>query len=78
MIEVKELAKSFRYDKVALKEKKKRTKTELDPREDEHEFHAVIDVFFSCEPGKVLGLLGPHPLGPRGGGGGARGGGKNQ
>ncbi|NVJ59656.1 MAG: ATP-binding cassette domain-containing protein [Gammaproteobacteria bacterium] len=63
MIEVNELAKSFRYDKVALKEKKKRAKSELDPREDEREFHAVRDVSFLCEPGRVLGLLGPNGAG---------------
>ncbi|WMS88552.1 ABC transporter ATP-binding protein [Pleionea litopenaei] len=63
MIEVKDLAKSFRYDKVALKEKKKRVQSSVDPREDDFHFHAVRNVHFRCEPGKVLGLLGPNGAG---------------
>jgi len=63
VIEIKDLAKSFKYDKVALKEKKKRKEVDKDPREDEHYFHAVRDVSFRCEPGKVLGLLGPNGAG---------------
>ncbi|MEE4244228.1 MAG: ATP-binding cassette domain-containing protein [Kangiellaceae bacterium] len=63
MIEVKQLAKSFRYDKVALKERKKKQVVEVDPREDDFFFHAVRDVSFKCEPGKVLGLLGPNGAG---------------
>jgi sodium transport system ATP-binding protein len=63
MIEVKNLAKSFRYDKVALKERKRKRREERDPRDDQREFHAVRDVSFRCEPGKVLGLLGPNGAG---------------
>ncbi|NVJ50038.1 MAG: ATP-binding cassette domain-containing protein [Gammaproteobacteria bacterium] len=63
MIEIKQLAKSFRYDKVALKEKKKKAQTTVDPREDDFFFHAVRDVSFKCEPGRVLGLLGPNGAG---------------
>ncbi|WP_144391368.1 ATP-binding cassette domain-containing protein [Pleionea sediminis] len=63
MIEVQNLAKSFQYDKVALKEKKKKAQVEVDPREDERQFHAVRNVHFKCEPGKVLGLLGPNGAG---------------
>ena len=63
MIEVQNLAKSFRYDKVALKERKKKSRQNIDPREDNRHFHAVRDVTFKCEPGKVLGLLGPNGAG---------------
>jgi sodium transport system ATP-binding protein len=63
MIEVRNLAKSFRYDKVALKERKRKQTAERDPREDTRQFHAVRDVSFRCEPGKVLGLLGPNGAG---------------
>lgn len=63
MIEVQNLAKSFRFDKVALKERKKKSSSEVDPREDDREFHAVREVSFKCEPGKVLGLLGPNGAG---------------
>ncbi len=63
MIEVQNLAKSFRYDKVALKERKRKKSLDRDPRDDERQFHAVRNVHFKCEPGKVLGLLGPNGAG---------------
>lgn len=61
MIEIKDLAKTFAYDKKEAK--KKKGKKAKDPREGEGVFHAVKDVSFSCEPGKVLGLLGPNGAG---------------
>lgn len=61
MIELKNLAKTFAYDK---KEAKARLKKSVkDPREGEGVFHAVKDVSFNVEPGKVLGLLGPNGAG---------------
>ncbi|MCO7225429.1 ABC transporter ATP-binding protein [Pleionea sp. CnH1-48] len=63
MIEVKALSKTFKFDKVALKERQKKKEAAQDPREDGAKFHAVRDVSFSCESGKVLGLLGPNGAG---------------
>lgn len=61
MIEIKDLAKTFAYEKKEAKQKKKKTTT--DPREGDGVFHAVRNVSFSCEQGKVLGLLGPNGAG---------------
>ncbi len=63
MIKVDSLSKSFRYDKIALKERKKKVSFNKDPREDAQFFHAVRNVSFECMPGKVLGLLGPNGAG---------------
>ncbi len=63
MIELKNLAKTFVYDKKQAKAKAKQKKEAIDPREGEGVFHAVKDVSFSVEPGKVLGLLGPNGAG---------------
>lgn len=61
MIELKNLAKTFVYDK---KEAKARQKKEVkDPREGDGVFHAVKNVSLNVEPGKVLGLLGPNGAG---------------
>lgn len=61
MIEIKDLAKTFAYDKKEAK--KKKGKTVSDPREGEGGFHAVKNVSFSCNAGEVLGLLGPNGAG---------------
>ncbi|NVK22382.1 MAG: ATP-binding cassette domain-containing protein [Kangiellaceae bacterium] len=61
MIEIKDLAKTFAYDKKEAKQRKKKVIT--DPREGAGVFHAVRDVSFKCEQGKVLGLLGPNGAG---------------
>lgn len=61
MIELKNLAKTFAYDKKEAKARQK--KVIKDPREGEGVFHAVKNVSFNVEPGKVLGLLGPNGAG---------------
>lgn len=60
MIEVKNLAKRFRFS--APKENSA-IPHRPDPREHDGWFHAVRNVSFSCDSGQVLGLLGPNGAG---------------
>ena len=65
MIEVKKLSKTFKFTKVAVKERQKKVQEQgnVDPRESGNKFHAVREVSFSCQSGEVLGLLGPNGAG---------------
>ncbi len=65
MIEVKDLAKTFRLNKKDSKKQKRLASVaeSSDPREDGDEFHAVRSVSLHCGPGEVLGLLGPNGAG---------------
>ena len=60
MLEVRNLSKSFRLPKPKRGASKPAS---VDPREDGRWFHAVRDLSFQAESGKILGLLGPNGAG---------------
>lgn len=60
MIEILNLAKSFKLTKEA---KKQLAKNHHDNRQEGNIFNALTDVSFSCQSGQVLGLLGPNGAG---------------
>lgn len=59
VIKIENLTKSFQI----TPDKKKKNKSELDPRQDGKTFNALTNVSFSFESGEVLGLLGPNGAG---------------
>lgn len=63
MLQVLDLCKRFRIDNKTLKENRKKSPNQTDPRQEGHWFYAVKNVSFSCQPGEVLGLLGPNGAG---------------
>ncbi|WP_371379025.1 ATP-binding cassette domain-containing protein [Thalassotalea aquiviva] len=59
MISVENLSKSF----AAKAENNKKKKSDLDPRQQGGQFHALKNVSFHCSKGEVLGLLGANGAG---------------